>query len=115
MKDFIFLFRANYKDMAGVSPEQMQARTQKWMDWVGSIAAQNKLSSRGNRLTPDGKVVKKGNVVTDGPFTEIKESVLGFIVVKAQSFEEAVKLSEGCPLFASDDTSLEVRELDTTV
>jgi hypothetical protein len=111
MKDFIFLFRADYKELGQASPEQMQARTQKWMDWVGSIAAQNKLSSRGNRLNPAGKVVKQGNVVTDGPFTEIKESVLGYIVVKAETIDEAVKLSEGCPIFVSDGT-VEVREFD---
>lgn len=112
MKDFIFLFRADYKELGQASPEQMQARTQKWMDWIGTIAAQNKLVSRGNRLNPAGRVVRKGSVVTDGPFTEIKESVLGYIVVKADTLDEAVKISEGCPILASDGTSVEVREFD---
>ena len=72
MKDFLFVFRNDYQRMPQGSPEEMQALTQKWMDWVGGIAAQNKLVDRGNRLVSDGKVVRPNNVVTDGPYTEIK-------------------------------------------
>jgi hypothetical protein len=108
MKDFLFLFRMNGAP-AG-SPDEMQAMTKRWMDWIGGIAAQNKLTDRGNRLFPSGKVVKPGNVITDGPYTEIKESIGGYSIVKANSLEEATELAKGCPGL-SVGGSVEVREI----
>ena len=67
MKDFLFVYRTNYEAMPQASPEEMQALTKRWMDWIGSIAAQNKLVDRGNRLQHSGKVVKSGNIISDGP------------------------------------------------
>ena len=108
MKDFLFLFRMNGAP-AG-SPDEMQAMTKRWMDWIGGIAAQNKLTDRGNRLFPAGKVVKPGNVITDGPYTEIKESIGGYTIVKADSLEEATELAKECPGL-SVGASVEVREI----
>ena len=108
MKDFLFLFRMN--GAPGGSPDEMQAMTKRWMDWIGGIAAQNKLTDRGNRLFPSGKVVKPGNVITDGPYTEIKESIGGYTIVKADSLEEATELAKGCPGL-SVGASVEVREI----
>src|ERR1700743_2270714 len=99
MKDFLFVFRSNISAMPMVSPEQAQAQTQKWMNWIGGIAAQNKLADRGNRLNKAGKVLNAGDVVTDGPYTEIKESILGYSIVKAASLDEALELAKGCPIF----------------
>ena len=73
MKEFMFLSHADFKDMPRSSPEEMQAQTKRWMDWIGGIAAQNKLVSNGNRLSLVGKVLKANNVITDVPYTEIKE------------------------------------------
>jgi len=111
MKDFLFVFRTDYSKMPKPSPEEMQAMAKRWMDWFGSIAAQNKLKERGNRLIPGvGKVVKPNNVVTDGPYMEIKESIGGFAIVKADSFDEAADLAKGCPVLNSGG-NVEVREI----
>lgn len=110
MKEFILLFRTDYSKMPKATPEEMQATTKRWMDWIGGIAAQNKLSSRGNRLTSDGKVVRPDNVVTDGPYTEIKESINGYSILKVDSYEEAVKIAKGCPIL-SVGGNVEVREI----
>lgn len=80
------------------SPEQMQAMMKQWQDWIGSIAAQNKLVSPGNRLATDGRVVKTNNVITNGPYVEIKEAIGGYIIVKAGSIDEAAELSKDCPI-----------------
>jgi len=88
----------------------MQANLKLWMDWFGSIAAQNKLSDRGNRLAHDGKVVRPNQVITDGPYTEIKESIGGYIGVKAESLEEAATMASTCPVLL-DGGNVEVREI----
>lgn len=110
MKEFLFLYRADYSNMPQGTPEQMEAMMKKWMDWLGSIAAQNKLTSQGNRLENSGKVVKENNVVTNGPYTEIKESLGGYSIVKADSYEDAVELAKGCPIFGNGG-NVEVREI----
>jgi hypothetical protein len=69
----------------------------KWHDWAGGIAAQGKLASNGPRLSLEGKVLKAGGVITDGPFVEIREILGSFIIVKADSLEEATTLAHGCP------------------
>ena len=74
MKEFLLIFRreAALKD-SQLSPEQMQSMMKPWQDWIGSIAAQNKLTSPGNRLDSEGRVVKPNNIITNGPYAEIKE------------------------------------------
>lgn len=99
MKDFLFVFRNDYKAMAAnTAPEVMQGMMKKWMDWFGVIAAQDKLVNIGNRLGSAGKVVRPDGVITDGPYTEIKELIGGYIVVKAETFEEAAEMAHGCPI-----------------
>jgi hypothetical protein len=109
MKDFLFLYRANWDGMPKVSAEEMQARTQKWVDWIEGIAAKGKLTSGGHRLHNHGKMVKT-NHITDGPFVESKESVGGYSIIKANTYDEAVELARGCPILAGGGT-VEVREI----
>lgn len=109
MKEFALIFRL--KDIADFkpSPEQMQER----MNWLGSIAAQNKLVDKGNTLLPipgSAKTVKADNVITDGPYTEIKEFISGYIVVKAETIDEAVEIAKGNPIFKVGG-NIEVREV----
>ncbi len=111
MKDFLFVFRADYANQPKSSPEEMQAVTKLWMDWIGGIAAQNKLTSAGNRLTSGGKVVRPKNVVTDGPYTEIKELIGGYSIVKTATMDEAVEIAKGCPIFMIGG-NVEVREIN---
>lgn len=109
MKEFLLVFR---RDATGhepsPSPDQMQAMMKPWQDWIGSIAAQNKLVSSGNRLASEGRVIKPGNVVTNGPYVEIKEAIGGYIMVKTASIDEAAELSKNCPILLMGG-SVEVR------
>ena len=113
MKDFLLVYRTDENIMNAMpkrSPEEMQASMKLWMDWMGGIAAQNKLTDRGNRLVPSGKVVKPNNVIADGPYTEIKEFLVGYSIVKASSIEEATELAKGCPILTIGG-NVEVREV----
>jgi len=111
MTEFLLVFRRDaVSNEPAPSPEQLQAMMKPWQDWIGSIAAQNKLVSSGNRLAPAGKVVKADNVVTDGPYVEIKEAIGGYTIVKANSLEEAAELSKNCPILSVGGT-VEVRAI----
>jgi hypothetical protein len=111
MKNFLLVFRNNVEELPKGSPEEMQAVLKKWIDWIGSIAAQNKLTDRGNRLEFGGKVLKPNNVITDGPYTEVKELISGYTIIKSNTLDEAVEIASGCPIFA-DGGSVEVRPLN---
>lgn len=111
MKEFALIFR--HEDGSKVaSPEQLQVWMKQTMDWLGSIAAQNKLVNSGNGLTFDeSRVVGHNNVVTNGPFGEIKETIGGFVIVRAESVEEAVEFAKGCPVLQGEGNTVEVRRI----
>ena len=111
MKEFVMIFRSEPAMEAQVSPEVMQQQIAAWQNWMGSIAAQNKLASTGNRLGFDGRAVKPGNVVTNGPYVEIKEMVGGFIIVRAESIDEAVGMAKSCPMIVGGVGTVEIRDI----
>lgn len=93
------------------SPEQIQIWMKQTMDWIGGIAAQNKFSGGNGLPFEDSKVVRHNNVVTNGPFGEIKETIGGYVIVKADSVEEAVEFAKGCPVLQGEGNSVEVRRI----
>ena len=111
MKDFLLIYRNDQSNRPMPSPEEMQAVTKKWMDWVGSIAARDRLIDRGNRLGSEGRVLKANDVITDGPYTEIKEVIGGYSLIKAENYDEAVEIAKGCPIFQFGG-SVEVRDIN---
>ena len=111
MQEFLLVFRRDsVNNDPAPSPEQMQSMMKPWQDWMGSLAAQNKLVSSGNRLAPEGRVIKPGNVITNGPYVEIKEAIGGYIIIQADSLDEAVELSKDCPILQMGG-NVEVRAL----
>lgn len=108
MREFILLFRQPSYDYSKVSPKEFEALSNKWKDWVAGISTQGKLISNGVRLSMEGKVLKSGGVITDGPFVEIRERLGSFIVVSAETIEEATTLAHGCPSLEAGG-SVEIR------
>jgi hypothetical protein len=110
MKDFMLVFRGpNYEDL-NFTPEQSQAAMQKWMEWIGKLSAQERYVG-GAPLTAEGKMIKgKKPLITDGPFAEGKESVGGYLIIKADTLKEASDLALGFPDFEIGG-SVEVREI----
>ena len=111
MKDFLLIFRSEVLPTRTGTPEEMQAAMQGWIDWIGGIAQKGHLTDRGNRLADSGKVVRSGSVITDGPYSDIKEFIGGYTIVKADSIENATALVNGCPILKVGG-SVEVREID---
>ena len=93
------------------SPEQMQANMSKWMAWIDKLNKSGQYVS-GEPLMPGGKTVSGagGKSVTDGPYTEGKEVVGGFFVIKAKDMNEAVEISKECPDLANGNT-VQVRQV----
>jgi len=113
MDEFMLIFRHQDGNKVA-SPEQIQIWMKQTMDWIEGITAKNKFGG-GNGLLFDGaRVVTTQNakpVVTNGPFGEIKETIGGYIVVKADSIDEAVEFAKGSPVLQGEGNSVEVRRL----
>ena len=110
MDEYLLIFRHQDGNKIA-SPEQIQIWMKQTMDWIGNIAAQNKFSGGTGLVFDDARVVRPHNVVTNGPFGDIKETIGGFIVVKADSVEEAVEFAKGCPVLQGAGNSMEVRRI----
>lgn len=111
MNEFLLIFR-HEDGKKTASPEQMQIWMKQTMDWLGGIAAQNKLVDGGNGLSfEDSRVVHHGSTVTNGPFGDIKETIGGYIIVRAASADEAAELAKGCPVLQGEGNTVEVRRI----
>lgn len=113
MDDYILIFR--HQDGKKVaSPEQVEIWMKQTMDWIGGIAAQNKFISGTGLPFDEARVVMKKDtdkIVTNGPFGDIKETIGGFVMVKADSVDEAVEFAKGCPVLQGEGNSVEVRKI----
>ncbi len=110
MNEFMLIFRHEDGNKVA-SPEQIQVWMKQTMDWIGGIAAQNKFVLGNGLPFEDARVVRSKNVVTNGPFGEIKETIGGYVIVKTDSVEEAVEFAKGCPVLQGEGNSVEVRKI----
>jgi hypothetical protein len=106
MSEFVYL----YREAATPSPQAMQVRMQKWLAWFKDLEQKGHMVSPGHPLArTDGGVVRDRNgPVTDGPYAETKDIVIGYTIVEAQDFEHAAKLARECPIL-EDGGLVEVR------
>ena len=107
----MYLFRGGDSARSQASPEEMQEHMQKWGAWMKDLGEKGKFID-GLPLGGEGKVVTKGGLITDGPFTEGKEVVGGYLIVDTIDFNEAVELSKDCPIFEHDG-NVEVRPIES--
>lgn len=106
----MMLFRSEPNPDMNPSPEEIQAEIQAWQKWIGAIAAQGKLKNPGDALGFEGKTLHADGAITDGPYAELKEIIGGFIIVTAESIDEAIQLAHGCPAL-SNGGKVEVRDI----
>ncbi len=82
------------------SPSEIQAVIAEYQAWsrrigeAGQLIGGEKLHDEGGRvLSLQGGEV----VVVDGPYAESKEVIGGYFLIEADSYDEAVEISRGCP------------------
>ncbi len=91
------------------TPAQMEDMYAKFNAWKDKF--KDNIIDMGGKLG-DGKVVT-ADTATDGPFIETKEVVGGFMIVSADSIEEAVQVAQQSPGVWMPGSSVEVREIHT--
>jgi hypothetical protein len=109
--EYMLLFRGTDGDR-GLSPEETQNVMSRWIAWFDRLTEQG-MARAGQPLTDKGKVIsgKKGQTVLDGPFTESKETIAGYILLQVDNLDEAVEIAKECPGL-DYGISVEVRQVD---
>jgi hypothetical protein len=100
METYILLLHDSGAAKPQLSPEEIQAVIAKYKAWgerlreAGRIAGGQKLEGgTGRVMRGQGAQVR----ISDGPFTETKDVIGGFYILKADSYDEAVELCRDCP------------------
>jgi hypothetical protein len=108
MEKFMFIVREDLKRMQGFTDKDRQVGMTTMMKWVESLAEGGNYLE-GEPLVPAGRYVRKDEILSDGPFIESKEGVSGYLVVKADSLEQAASIAQTCPLVMQGIAAIEVR------
>jgi len=99
---YVLLVYGEEKDLFALSPERSAK-----LD-ADSLAYDRELDQQGKLIiaqalqpvkTSKSLRRRKGKrLVTDGPFAETKEQLLGFVMVEAADLDEALAIADGIPL-----------------
>ncbi|GGG92961.1 hypothetical protein GCM10007415_29700 [Parapedobacter pyrenivorans] len=101
MNEFLLIFRRDFTTAADQpSAESLQQHYRAWKEWFENLAAQDRLVGPTKRWDGAGKVVRNAKDVTDGPYADIKESIGGMLIIKANDYDEAAEVAKDCPIFA---------------
>jgi hypothetical protein len=97
MEKFILIVRTDLEKLKKIPEEK---RFDDWPDMIGWVKS---LIDSGNHiegapLSLSGKLISKNEVLSDGPFIESKEGILGYDLILAESFEHAVAIAKSCPM-----------------
>jgi hypothetical protein len=110
VNDFVYLYRRPHRPHR--TPQQMQEWMEKYQAWFKDLEAKGHLAQYGQPLEPKtGRVVKdKTGSFIDGPYAETKDIVMGFSIISAEDFDEAVALAKTCPIL-DEGGMIEIRAI----
>ncbi|MDX8446371.1 YciI family protein [Mesorhizobium captivum] len=99
---YVLLVYGEEKDLFALTPERSAKLDADSLAYDRELDQQGKLIIA-QALQPVGKSKslrrRKGRrLVTDGPFAETKEQLLGFVMVEAADLDEALAIADGIPL-----------------
>ncbi len=94
---FMLLLRQPQNE-PGPTPEQLRQIMARFTDWMSAMNAKGIVAGN-NGLEDTGKTLHghRGATVTDGPYSETKEIVAGYILINAESLNHAVEIARDCP------------------
>lgn len=94
MNKYMLIFRG--QEGIDTSESALRERITLHVNWTKKLGDQHVDSQR---LEDTGThLVNHDHVITDGPFIEAKEIILGYTTIAAKNMDEAVFLAKTCPL-----------------
>jgi len=100
MAKFMLILHETPGRHQNTSPEELQRIFEKYRVWVDGLRSSDRLVVSDKLQEEGGKILssQKGRLnVVDGPYSEAKEVVGGYMMIRAASYDEAVGLASDCP------------------
>ncbi|TIL33080.1 YciI family protein [Mesorhizobium sp.] len=110
---YVCLVYGEEKDLYAMSPERLarldadSLAYDKSVEQSGRLIIAQALQSVKNSITVRRR--KGRRLITDGPFAETKEQLLGFVMIEAADLDEALEIAGGIPL--AEIGTIEVRAI----
>lgn len=114
MAQFILILQEDPAEWADLSAEEMQAIIEEYRAWTTKLEAKG-LWVGGNKLKDEGGLQIIGGDaearVVDGPYTESKEVIGGYILIEADDYDQATAIAKDCP-HLKYGLRIDLREID---
>ena len=97
----------------GISPEEIGQTFQALGSWMNEMQSSTRYVSSEKLADEGGKVLTgQGSrlSITDGPYSEAKEVIGGYVMFRAANYEEALAIARECPYLKLGNIT--VRETD---
>ncbi|MDB5120777.1 MAG: hypothetical protein JWN56_1995 [Sphingobacteriales bacterium] len=108
MKEYLLLLRGG-KPAASKTEEENKAEMQDWGIYMGNLAKNGQLAG-GLPLVSVGAVVSSAGTTNEAVTSATEGIVGGYLIIKADSFEQAIEAARACPHIANEG-NIEVREI----
>ncbi|WP_027169078.1 YciI family protein [Mesorhizobium sp. WSM3224] len=110
---YVCLVYGEEKDLYAMTPERLAKLDADSIAYDKSVERSGKLIiAQALQSVATSKSVRRRNgkrLVTDGPFAETKEQLLGFVMIEAENLDEALEIAGNIPL--AEIGTIEVRAI----
>jgi hypothetical protein len=110
---YVCLVYGEEKDLYAMTPERLAKLDADSIAYDKSVERSGKLIiAQALQSVTTSKSVRRRNgkrLVTDGPFAETKEQLLGFVMIEAENLDEALEIAGNIPL--AEIGTIEVRAI----
>jgi len=108
MKEYLLLLRGG-RTMSSKTEAENKAESQSWFAYMGDLQKKGQLVG-GLPLVGGGKTVFPKSISADA-VTSAREGIVGgYLIVTAESLDQATDLAKACPHLANEG-NIEVREI----
>jgi hypothetical protein len=114
MAKFMLILHDAPGGFSKISPSEIQSVIEKYQAWFNKIRASGRYVNSDKLREEGGKVLtlRQGKLsAVDGPYSEAKEVVGGYLTFRAENYDEAIELIRDCP-HLEFGRRLELRQTD---
>ncbi len=112
MQRFMLIIREDLTKLEKMTNQERYSRSvEDILAWVRSLTDAGQYVD-GEPLAPKGRLVRKDQIIVDGPFIDAKEGIAGVATILAENLDQAAEIALTCPLIRDEIAIIEVRPID---
>lgn len=114
MPEYLMLLHEITTGFADLSARDIQGFIDGYVSWRNAVAAEGILTGGKKLCDEGGKQLMEQNGllrVTDGPYAEAREVVVGYFSILAENYDEAIKTAGTCPILKYGGR-IDIREVE---